>query len=133
VGGNLTRSGTAFVIFAAATLTGHTAIKPRRHSASLTPQPSLDHKAIDALYGLEPVFEPSPAMVEGAERRDNAATQFSSVQCPYCGECFEVLLDLSAGASSYIEDCQICCQPIQLGFELDANGALLGLTAQRAD
>jgi len=72
-------------------------------------------------------------MASAADQRDDAATQFSSVQCPYCGECFDVLLDLSAGASSYIEDCQICCQPIELGFELDADGALVRLTAQRAD
>ena len=108
-------------------------MNPRRTAASLTPQPSLDPKAIDALYGLEPVFEPAPAMARAGEPRDDAATQFSSVQCPYCGECFEVLLDLSAGASSYIEDCQVCCQPIELGFEVDANGALGRLTAQRAD
>jgi hypothetical protein len=29
----------------------------------------------------------------------------------------EVVLDLSGGSQSYIEDCQICCQPMQIRFE----------------
>jgi hypothetical protein len=27
-----------------------------------------------------------------------------------------ILLDLSAGNQSYIEDCQVCCRPMQIGF-----------------
>ena len=30
-----------------------------------------------------------------------------------------VVIDLSAGGQSYIEDCQICCQPMQIEFEVD--------------
>ena len=29
-----------------------------------------------------------------------------------------ILLDLSAGDQSYIEDCQVCCQPMQVSFVL---------------
>ena len=35
-----------------------------------------------------------------------------SVQCPYCGEFFEALLDSSQDDCEYIEDCYVCCQPI---------------------
>ncbi len=84
-----------------------------------------DAGSIDALYGLEPVFEPG--------RAGDGGTQSHSVQCPYCGESFETLLDLSAGSASYVEDCQICCQPIQLELEVDHAGALLGLSALRCD
>ncbi len=41
------------------------------------------------------------------------------VHCPYCGEPMSITLDLSAGGQSYIEDCQVCCQPMQIGFESD--------------
>ena len=34
------------------------------------------------------------------------------INCPYCGEGQSILLDMSAGDQEYIEDCQICCQPI---------------------
>ncbi|HET7371620.1 MAG TPA: CPXCG motif-containing cysteine-rich protein, partial [Gammaproteobacteria bacterium] len=32
------------------------------------------------------------------------------VTCPYCGETFGVLLDLTAGDQRYIQDCEVCCQ-----------------------
>lgn len=40
--------------------------------------------------------------------------------CPYCGEPVEAVLDLSAGDQSYIEDCPVCCRPIE--FELRTDG-----------
>ena len=30
-----------------------------------------------------------------------------------------IVVDLSAGAQSYVEDCQICCQPMQIAFDVD--------------
>jgi hypothetical protein len=84
----------------------------------------LDLKAIDALYGLEPVFEP------GAADSSNP-TEFVNVDCPYCGERFETAIDLSAGDFAYVEDCQVCCQPIELASESDESGALLAVTANR--
>ena len=39
-----------------------------------------------------------------------------SIGCPFCGESISVLLDLSAGDQSYIEDCQVCCRPMQISF-----------------
>jgi hypothetical protein len=42
-----------------------------------------------------------------------------SVSCPYCGETFTTLVDGSAGKQSYIEDCQICCRPIE--FHISVN------------
>jgi len=103
-------------------------MKPRRIRSRLSSQPALDSKAIDARYGLEPVFEPAhstPASAGGA--------QFASVQCPYCGEAFDALLDLSAGSTSYIEDCQICCRPIELVIEVGVRGRLRSISARRSD
>jgi transcription elongation factor Elf1 len=40
-------------------------------------------------------------------------------KCPYCRERISMLLDLSEnGVQSYIEDCEVCCQPIQIHFEV---------------
>lgn len=44
------------------------------------------------------------------------------VQCPYCGEPIELLLDGSAGAQNYIEDCQVCCRPIDVRVHVDDAG-----------
>ena len=34
-------------------------------------------------------------------------------QCPYCWEEISMLLDPSV-SSSYVEDCEVCCNPIQV-------------------
>ena len=45
-----------------------------------------------------------------------------SVQCPWCGESFLTFFDNSSGSQSYIEDCQVCCQPITMSFKLRRDG-----------
>ena len=52
-------------------------------------------------------------------------------QCPYCGEPVEALLDLSGGDQHYIEDCSVCCRPIQ--FELQTDGERWELQVRRED
>ncbi|MGJ8483246.1 CPXCG motif-containing cysteine-rich protein [Pseudoalteromonas sp. SYSU M81236] len=40
------------------------------------------------------------------------------ITCPYCGEQIEILLDPADVNQQYIEDCQVCCKPINfLVFE----------------
>ena len=36
------------------------------------------------------------------------------IYCPYCGETLEVAIDCSVRRQEYIEDCQVCCQPMTL-------------------
>ena len=99
-------------------------MKPKSPSPA-TPAIPLDAEAIDALYGLEPVFEPVAESSPGL-------TPSETVQCPYCGESFEAAVDWSAGAFRYIEDCHVCCQPIDLKGEVDDDGSPLGVTAIRS-
>ena len=40
------------------------------------------------------------------------------IQCPYCGECIDVLIDDSIDEQRYIEDCQVCCRPISIAVTL---------------
>ncbi len=35
-----------------------------------------------------------------------------SIGCPYCGETIKVLIDSTDIDQQYIEDCQVCCKPI---------------------
>ena len=37
-----------------------------------------------------------------------------TLRCPYCGERIAVTVDASAGAQSYVEDCPVCCRPIDI-------------------
>jgi len=35
-------------------------------------------------------------------------------QCPYCWEEISMLIDTSVRQQKYIEDCEVCCNPIEL-------------------
>ena len=40
--------------------------------------------------------------------------------CPYCGEEITMVIDLSRdGQQTYIEDCEVCCRPIQVSFGVE--------------
>ena len=40
-------------------------------------------------------------------------------QCPYCWEGISVLLDPSIREQTFVEDCEVCCNPIEMraGFQ----------------
>ena len=44
------------------------------------------------------------------------------IRCPFCDERLDIVIDTSAGDQSYIEDCQVCCQPIQVTFRTTFEG-----------
>jgi hypothetical protein len=87
----------------------------------------LTEAEIDALYGLEPAI--------GVDAPDGAAARPEPVVvlCPYCGEGFETSADASAGPCKYVEDCQVCCQPIEMELMVDADGNFAELVARRGD
>src|SRR3954451_25413376 len=79
----------------------------------------LDPSSIDALYGLEPVYEPGKGLP------GLLPEEFDAVQCPYCGERLGSRVDLTADEPSYSEDCQGCCRPIRFVLErADSRGLL---------
>ena len=39
--------------------------------------------------------------------------------CPYCWAKISMLLDTSVASDAYIEDCEVCCNPIQVLYSLD--------------
>ena len=82
---------------------------------------------IDLLYGLEPVLEPDHDAGSGE------LECFVELTCPYCGESYGVAVDLSAGTQTYIEDCQVCCQPISNTIVLNDQGEFASLRAERLD
>lgn len=91
---------------------------------------SSDARRIDAQYGLEPVID---SRLAADQAGGPEGVQFRAVQCPYCGERFETQLDTSAGSTRYVEDCQICCQPIEFRLDVDPAGVLQALTTLRGD
>lgn len=45
-----------------------------------------------------------------------------NILCPYCGEEISILVDPSEAGTSYIEDCQVCCRPIEFSLVEDLDG-----------
>jgi hypothetical protein len=88
---------------------------------------ALDSQSIDQLYGLEPVYEP------GVGRSGVLPEEFVAVQCPYCGERLETRVDLTTEEPAYIEDCEVCCRPIEFTLEREESGALRAVRVQRLD
>lgn len=39
--------------------------------------------------------------------------------CPYCGELIDTLVDTSQGNQHTIEDCRVCCRPIELEININ--------------
>ncbi len=47
------------------------------------------------------------------------------IQCPYCGEQLEILVDCSVPRQSYVEDCEICCRPLNLEVAVETTGEIM--------
>ena len=46
------------------------------------------------------------------------------IDCPYCGEAMTLLLDHSEAGSEYVEDCQVCCQPMVVALSVSGDAPL---------
>ena len=98
--------------------------RTRKSNAKQSPAPH-DAREIDKRYGLEPVLEPGESDIE--------PVAFVTIRCPYCGERYGTALDVSAGSVHAIEDCQICCQPIEITATVGDDGELDSVQAGRCD
>ncbi|MDX1459022.1 MAG: CPXCG motif-containing cysteine-rich protein [Marinobacter sp.] len=53
-----------------------------------------------------------------------SALETTEIQCPYCWEMLDISIDPSVRNQTYVEDCQVCCQPILISVAYDENGSL---------
>ena len=52
--------------------------------------------------------------------------------CPYCLERISILLDPTIDDQQYVEDCEVCCNPIEITCKF-TNGKLVYFDAQASD
>jgi hypothetical protein len=55
-----------------------------------------------------------------------------SFSCPYCGEEISMVLDDSVSRQTYIEDCEVCCRPIEISYTIEED-ALVEFTARTTE
>lgn len=42
-----------------------------------------------------------------------------SFTCPFCGEEISMVLDLSVHRHSYVEDCEVCCNSLEISYTVE--------------
>ncbi len=52
----------------------------------------------------------------------NDELESRTITCPHCWEPYVVWLDPSGGDQTYIEDCSVCCHPIELTVRFTPDG-----------
>jgi hypothetical protein len=52
------------------------------------------------------------------------------IECPYCGERIEVAVDPLSDAQEYVEDCTVCCHPIDLRITGGDDGPVVEVRRQ---
>lgn len=51
--------------------------------------------------------------------------------CPYCWEPVSMVLDLSVAGQTFVEDCEVCCHPIEITYQVEA-GTLSAFSTVKA-
>jgi hypothetical protein len=52
-----------------------------------------------------------------------------SIQCPFCGQTFELVIDTSVPSQRFTTDCEVCCRPFEVTVECEP-GEILSLDVQ---
>jgi len=47
------------------------------------------------------------------------------LDCPYCGEPIEIVIDEGAPDAEYVDDCEVCCRPMVITVALGSDGPLV--------
>ena len=42
-----------------------------------------------------------------------------SFTCPFCGEVISMVLDNGADSVTYVEDCEVCCNPLEITYTIE--------------
>lgn len=50
-----------------------------------------------------------------------------SIQCPFCGQTFEILVDTTVASQRFVTDCEICCRPMEVLVDCE-DGEVVGLS-----
>ena len=46
--------------------------------------------------------------------------EFVTVQCPFCGQSFDVAVDTSIGSQRFTTDCEVCCRPFEVAVACES-------------
>lgn len=52
-----------------------------------------------------------------------------AIQCPFCGQSFDLVIDTSIASQVFTTDCEVCCRPFEVTAECEP-GEILSLDVQ---
>jgi Cysteine-rich CPXCG len=82
--------------------------------------------------GARNLFPARTIRSEGSLRSAYAIGVEHHFMCPYCGEAISMILDLSVPRQVYIEDCEVCCNPIEISYTAE-DDLLTSFNAKRIE
>ena len=47
-----------------------------------------------------------------------------SIQCPFCGQRFDLAIDTSISEQTFTTDCEVCCRPFEIFAECEPGEVL---------
>jgi hypothetical protein len=53
--------------------------------------------------------------------------EFATIQCPFCGQSFDVTVDTSLSTQRFTTDCEVCCRPFEVFAEC-SDGEILNVS-----
>lgn len=75
--------------------------------------------------------------VDGQARSEFSDTtsldSWLELPCPYCGETSGFSVDQTDPTRVFVEDCQVCCQPIQVTVRVNSKGNVRLESVRRLD
>lgn len=48
----------------------------------------------------------------------------ATVDCPFCGQSMELVLDTHLASQRFVTDCEVCCRPFEVTAECEAGDVL---------
>jgi transposase-like protein len=52
-----------------------------------------------------------------------------TIQCPFCGQSFDLVIDTTTRTQRFTTDCEVCCRPFAVAVECDP-GEVLSIKVQ---
>jgi len=49
----------------------------------------------------------------------------ATLQCPFCGQVFDVLIDTTVSSQQFVTDCERCCHPFEVFVECEPGEILV--------
>jgi len=81
------------------------------------------------------IMEPVPAVCAARlHRLDLLSLSMEvseTIQCPYCGQSFDLVVDTSSPTQRFTTDCEVCCRPFEVATECEP-GEVLSLEVHAA-